>query len=230
MKALVRIRRVAVSAIMTALLASCAGLPAITPLDPVGTREVVARCRTPFADGPYRVVHAMEAQIGGRQAGTLLGVTLFDPSAETLHGAILTLEGFVLFDASYDKGLRVNRASPPFDAPNFGGNMMEDIRLLFLAPKGRLLAVGHLADGAGICRYEAEGGRVLDVTVRRDDTWEIGVYGQDYEKLRQVRALSVRNRIPETVELTGFQSVGYTLRMTLISAEAVEPEAVEQTK
>ena len=230
MKAPVRIRRVAVSAIMTVLLASCAGLPSIVPLDPAGTREVAARCRTPFADGPYRVVHAMEAQIGGRQAGTLLGVTLFDPSAETLHGAILTLEGFVLFDARYDKGLLVNRAVPPFDAPHFGGNMMEDIRLLFLAPNGRLLAAGRLADGAGICRYEAAGGAVVDVIVYLDSTWAILMYGADDEKLRQVRALSVRNRIPETVELTGFQSVGYTLRMTLISAEAVGPEAVELTK
>ncbi|MDQ5984411.1 MAG: hypothetical protein CSYNP_00106 [Syntrophus sp. SKADARSKE-3] len=230
MKANAWLHRAVASAIVMAFLASCAGLPAIKPLDPAETWEIAARCRAPFAEGSHRVVHALEAQIGGRQAGTLLGITLFDPSAETLHGAILTLEGFVLFDARYDKGLVVNRAVPPFDAPHFGSNMMEDIRLLFLAPKGRLLAAGHLADYAGICRYEVAGGAVEDVIVYHDSTWEIRMYGADGGKIRSVRVLSLRNHIPEAVELTGFQSVGYTLRMTLISTEAVGPEAVEQSK
>jgi hypothetical protein len=210
--------------ILAVLLASCSSLPVIKPLDASIAQDPIQRCRRPFLDVPYRLVHAIEASISGRTPGTVLGVTLFDPQSGAAHSAILTLEGFVLFDARYEKGVHVNRAVPPFDAPHFAGNMMEDIRLIFLAPQGRLLQAGTLEDGATICRYDGNQGRTVDVVVRQDDTWEIGTYGEHHEQLRRVRVISGKDRVPEKVELTGFFSVSYSLRMTLISAEPVLPE------
>lgn len=212
--------------LLTVLCTACSTLPAIRPLDAAGTQAAAENCRRPFLDAPHRFVHAIEAGLPERSMGTVLGVTLFDPPSGIVRSALLTLEGFVLLDARYDKGLQVNRAVPPFDAPSFAENMMDDIRLIFLAPQGRLLQAGTLGNGAVACRYEAPRGQTIDVIVRRDDAWEIGTYGSHNEPLRRVEAFSVKNRIPETVELTGFFTVDYKLRLTLISAEPVSPEDV----
>jgi len=160
--------------------------------------------------------------------GTVLGVTLFDPTSGIVRSAILTLEGFVLFDARYDKGVEVFRAVPPFDAPRFGENMMDDIRLIFLAPQGRLLRAGTRENGDIACRYEDPRGQTVDVIVRPDDAWEIVTYGNQNEPLRMVEAFSVKNRIPEAVTLTGFFTVDYKLRLTLVSAEPISPEEVKK--
>ena len=213
--------------LLTVLFTSCSTLPAIRPLDAAGTQAAAERCRRPFLEAPHRFVHAIEAGSPERSMGTVLGVTLFDPPSGIARSAILTLEGFVLFDARYDKGVEVFRAVPPFDAPRFGENMIDDIRLIFLAPQGRLLRAGALENGAIACRYEGPRGQTVDVIVRPDDSWEIGTYGDHNEPLRRVEAFSVINRIPEAVALTGFFTVDYMLRMTLISAEPVSPEDVK---
>jgi len=211
---------------LAVLMASCGSLPVIKPLDEAGTQQVIGQCARPFLNVPYRLVHAIEAGRPGGASATVLGVSLFDPQAGTLHSAILTLEGFVLFDARYEKEIKVNRALPPFDAPHFGANMMADVRLMLLAPEGRLLQAGRLAEGSAVCRYDGQQGRTLDVTVHPDETWEIVQYGEHHELLRQVKAFFVRNGIPERMALTGFMTVNYELRLKLISAEAVSPEAL----
>jgi hypothetical protein len=207
--------------LLTVLFTSCSTLPTIRSIDAAGTQAAAERCRRPFPDTPHRLVHAIEAGIPERAMGTVLGVTLFDPLSGIVRSAVLTLEGFVLFDAGYDKGVEVHRAVPPFDAPRFRENMMNDIRLIFLAPQGRLLHAGALENGATACRYEGPRGQTVDVIVRPDDTWEIGTYGDNNEPLRRVEAFSVKNRIPEALELTGLLTVNYKLRMTLISAEPI---------
>ena len=60
----------------------------------------------------------------------------------------------------------------------------------------------------------------MDVIVHQDDTWEIETYRNPHERLRKISALSVRDRIPGILELTGFESPRYSLRLTLISADA----------
>jgi hypothetical protein len=209
--------------LLTVFFASCGTLPVIRPLDAAGTQAAEERCRLPFLEAPHRLVHAIEAGSPERAMGTVLGVTLFDPLSGIVRSAILTLEGFLLFDARYDGGVEVHRAFPPFDDPHFGENMMDDIRLIFLAPQGRLLRAGTLDNGAIVCRYEDPRGRTIDVMVRPDGAWEIATYGRQIERLRRVEALSVKNRIPEVVALTGFFTVNYRLHMTLISAEPVSP-------
>lgn len=214
--------------LLTVLIVSCSTLPAIRPLDAAGTQAAAERCRRPFLEAPHRFVHAIEAGSPQRAMGTVLGVTLFDPYSGILRSAILTLEGFVLFDARYDRGMDVHRAVPPFDAPRFAENMMDDIRLIFLRPQGRLLQAGTLENGAIACRYEDPRGQTVDVMVRPDDAWEIGTYGKHNEPLRKVEAFSVKNRIPEAVTLTGFLTANYKLRLTLISAEPVRPGDVKK--
>ena len=213
--------------VLTTFYMSCGGLPVIKPLDPQASPEAVQRCRLPFLSNPYRFIHAIEATVHGGSAGTVLGITVFDPAAETIHSAIITIEGFVLFDAWYEKkGIRIDRALPPFDAQHLAGPMMEDIRLLFMAPDGYLSDAGLLENGSTICRYHEGENRIEDVVVHKDGTWEIAVFGGRHERLRNIRAFSVQENIPNMVELTGSGPWNYSLRMRLISAERVSPESI----
>ena len=218
-------RRILLMVMTAVLLASCTTLPSITLPDQASLPDTVHRCGRPFLHVPYRFVHAIEFTVPGGGMGTVVGVTMFDPASEVIRSAIMTIEGFVLFDARYEEGVRVNRAVPPFDKEQFANYMMEDIRLMFLAPRGRLAHAGLLADGSSVCRYEGEG-MVVDVIVHEDDAWEIATYAGGQKPLRKVRASSVRDGIPEMLELSAFGFREYSLRLKLISAEAVSPDAL----
>lgn len=211
----------------TASLISCALLPAIKPAEQAA--ETVRRCRQPFLDTSHRFVHAIEASLPGGGTGTVLGITVFDPASRSIRSAVVTIEGFVLFDARYDKELHVYRALPPFNAERFAEYMMEDIRLIFLSPEERLSDAGALEDGSTICRYGGNQDKIVDVIVHRDDTWEIGTYRNRFERLRKIRAYSIQDGIPEILELTAFESGHYSLSLRLISAETVSPEEIRSS-
>lgn len=210
-------------------LVSCSRLPIIKPADPTTAEKTVQRCHLPFLITPYRFIHALEVEISGRGAGTVVGITVFDPATGSIHSVIMTIEGFVLFDAQYEKAIRVNRAVPPFDKEQFAGRMMEDVKLIFLAPQGKLSHVGMREDGAPVCRYSGNTGIVEDVIIHTDDSWEIMTYSESRELLRQVKAYSVQDRIPDRIELNAFGFREYSLRMKLIGAEAVTPEEMRSS-
>jgi len=207
---------------MASFLFSCSRLPAIKPADPVAAAALIAQCGRPYPSVPYRFVHAIEVILPGGSSGTLMGVTLVDPRAAAVQSVMMTLEGFVLFDGTYDKKVRVDRAVPPFDKPEFAKNMLDDVRLLYLAPEGRPMHAGTLKDGAVICRYIGTQYPVMDVIVHRDGSWEIDGYSESEEAKRRIKAGSVKNGIPETIELKAYEAWDYTLRMRLISAETVD--------
>lgn len=223
MKAFVVPGRWVIIVTMMALIISCARLPVIEPVGLAAMPDTRERCRRPFLDSSYRFIHSIEVSFPGGRRGTVVGITLVDPSEKTVHSVIMTIEGFVLFDARYEKEVRVNRALPPFNAEQFAGYMMDDVRLMFLAPEGKLADAGVLADGSTACRYHGNKGTTVDVVVHKDDSWNIETYSNSNELLRKIRAVEVRNGIPNMVELHGFGFREYTLRLKLISAEAVSP-------
>ncbi|NTW17541.1 MAG: hypothetical protein HGA41_08840, partial [Syntrophaceae bacterium] len=153
-------RWVIVVAVM-ALIISCARLPVIKPVDPEAMQDTRERCRRPFLDSPYRFIHSIEVSFPGGRRGTVVGITLVDPSDKTVHSVIMTIEGFVLFDARYANEVRVNRALPPFNAEQFAGYMMDDVRLMFIAPEGKLADAGVRADGSTVCRYHGNKGTTI---------------------------------------------------------------------
>ena len=216
----------AVSAIVL-LLSACAGLPAITATSKDHAQQATERCAKPFLDRPYRLVHAMEVGVAGEPQGKFMGITLFDPRSRDLHCALLSLEGFVLFEAFWNTdGLRVLRAVPPFDKPRFAENTLKDIRFMFIAPEGALKQSGTREDGATVCRYGSAEGGAVDVAVYRDDSWEITTYGPDQKPQRRARARAVRNGIPDLIEMTGYAVLNYSLGLSLISAEPASAEDV----
>jgi hypothetical protein len=228
MKAFTFIVRWLLILISTFFLISCALLPAIKPAE--RTAETVLKCRRPFLDTPHRFVHAIEVSLPGGGVGTVLGITVFDPASRSIRSAVVTIEGFVLFDAGFDKDLHVYRALPPFNAERFAEHMMEDIRLIFLPPEERLSDAGTLEDGSTICRYGGNQDKTVDVIVHRDDTWEIMIYRNRFERLRKISAYSLQDGIPGMLELTAFESGYYSLSLKLISAETVSAEEIRSSQ
>jgi hypothetical protein len=207
---------------------SCSRLPVIKPVDPAMAPDTMRRCHLPFLDITYRFVHTIEVALPGGRTDTVVGVTAFDPATKIIQSVIMTIEGFVLFDASYEKEVRVNRAVPPFNAEHFAGYMMDDVRLIFLTPDGRLSDTGVFEDGSTVCRYYVKQDGVIDVIVHKDNTWEIERYSDSHELLRKVMTFSLQGRIPGMVELNAFGFREYTLRLNLINAESVSPELLRR--
>lgn len=205
---------------------SCSRLPVIKPVDTSMAPDTIRRCHMPFLDIPYRFIHTIEVALPGGRTGTVVGVTAFDPATKIVQSVIMTIEGFVLFDAIDEKEVRVNRAVPPFNAEHFAGYMMDDVRLIFLIPDGRLSDIGVFEDGSTVCRYYVKQNGVIDVIVHKENTWEIRRYSDSYELLRKVMTFSVQDRIPGMVELNAFGFREYTLRLNLINAEPFSPEVL----
>ena len=90
-----------------------------------------------------------------------------------------------------------------------------------MPPEGQPARTGTLDDGAVICRYWGKEHPILDVIVHRNGSWEIVAYSESEELRRRISAGSIRNGVPETVELKAYEAWDYTLRMRLISAEKI---------
>lgn len=205
-------------------LVSCRMLPVINSgLPPSEAKFSV--CPSPFLKEPYRLVHAIEAHVAGQTQGAIIGVTLVDPSTRFVSCAILTAEGMVLFEAQANPALKVIRALPPFDSADFAGNMIKDIKLIFLAPEGEIRAQGNLADGAKICRFAEKGGDWLDVIARLPEGIEINRYSSCGGLQRRIKINSAKENVYQNIELTAKEMFNYSLVMTLIEAEPLESEA-----
>jgi len=78
-------------------------------------------------------------------------------------------------------------------------------------------------DGSTVCRYHGNKDSIIDVIVHKDGSWDIEAYSNSHELLRKIKAADVRNSIPGMVELRAWGFRKYSLRLKLISAEAVSP-------
>jgi hypothetical protein len=202
------------------VLPSCAGLPPIEPLDPSGHAALLARCRAPYLRAKYRLVHAIEATMPTGETGHLIGVTVADPAGRTLHSALMTIEGLVLFEARFDKAVTVDRAMPPFDSPGFAKGLMDDISLMFFAPMEPFSEAGTI-NGEPLCRYRGEGGTV-DVIANSDGGFTVRRYRGSNSLARELRFSAPDSRgISKQMELAARGVLGYTLHMELIKAERI---------
>ncbi len=137
----------------------------------------------------------------------------------------MTIEGLVLFDAKQDQALVVNRAIHPFDKKEFAQGLLNDLRLIFFQPDGKLIKTGNLKNSSSICRFQWHDKRVVDVITCMDNTWEIRQYSKDLRLIRTVQAGSLKNTdsskkwpVPGKLKLTAHGSHGYSLSMTLVDA------------
>jgi hypothetical protein len=211
------------------LVASCAKVPKEVLPDFVpsaGEGRVRAACTALFPTGRWQFVHSIAFHMAKGVNGTAIGVVVL--SGKEIRCALMTVEGLTLFEArsAGDGDMEVVRAIPPFDNRDFAAGLMQDIRTIFRPPPGTV-RYGDIADNTAVCRYSATD-KVTDVLPRQDGCWSIYTYS-DRIRARSIHARSCRTvasmQIPESLELLASGPAGYSLNMTLISAEPL-PAAI----
>jgi hypothetical protein len=209
-----------------------APLPVLMETQPVQGKESACNAVFPrFSQGgKWQFVHTIDFTMNNGGGSTVVGVTAL--TSDSLECALLTPEGFTLFAGTLhrEKGFEVSRAVPPFDKPAFAQGMLEDLRAIFREPLGRERVRGQITGASGpvpICRYTADG-KVTDVLPGgdADACWRIRTYTPDKMLSRSIIAQSCRQtgpaHIPQHLELQTYGLAGYTLKMTLLTAEYLE--------
>ncbi|HSO17991.1 MAG TPA: hypothetical protein VLT88_00955 [Desulfosarcina sp.] len=204
------------------LLAACVHLPPVQPVGGERRMGIEQRVRSVFPQGRWQLVHTIEARFPGGRRTFLTGVVVLSTTASRLHCVLMSLDGFVLFEAVDDGEVSVKRAFGPFDHAEFAGGVMRDIRLIFMPPGmppgGAIDRCGLFADGGEGCRFRAAAG-VVDVIVEADGGWRI----RQTAPPRAVAAQAPgRNGFSPEMTLAADGAAGYTLTMKLLSAEAVD--------
>jgi hypothetical protein len=126
------------------LMLSCSRLPQVFPASDSADPQPGRTCRGPYPEGDWQLLHSIEATLPGGKKGFLMGLTVISSSDRTARCVIMTLEGFVVFDALYDKQITVKRAIAPFDSEVFANGLIEDINLIFFKPTGSIMTSGFL--------------------------------------------------------------------------------------
>ena len=211
------------------IIVSCSGLPRLKPSDPFTSAEIGKQCLRPFSTGPYRLIHSVEAVFPGGSQINFIGILLTDPQMKSIHSVIMTIEGFVLFDAEFNGTTKINRGVPPFDSIAYAEHMMKDIGLLVFPPEGIQREAGYSADGEWICRFQEKQGMTTDITVTREASWIIRRYNEQDALIRIVKLSRLDERnIPTRIDFEAYGNEGYALHMMLISAEPVIAETIKK--
>lgn len=216
-------RLFAMAAVLLAL--SCARLPKIVPVTGADPSEPAEVCGRIFPAGAWQLLHSIEADLPGGRRSVMMGLTVLSSRRRSNRSVIMSLEGFVVFDAEVNQGLKVHRALPPFDSPDFAEGLMEDIRLIFFQPEGPA-ECGKLTDGSTVCRYKNPDGGVVDIVLRSTGTCESLRYDREQRLIRIVRVpADARNGdgMPQAIKLTARGEQSYKLVMTLLEAVPLDP-------
>ncbi len=196
-------------------------LPAIISETQVSMQE--RACAGLYVNGKWQFIHSIEALFKGRKS-FFTGITVVSSDNRAMKCAIMTTEGFVLFEAVYNsKGMHIIRAVPPFDSGSFARGLMEDIGLMFFMPQGCTMHAGYMEDGSFVCRCIQLDNGTVDIVRHPDAGREIRQYDKNRELVRVVRFSSVSRlckgqRIPETITLCAYGQTDYKLVMHLVSA------------
>ena len=197
--------------------ASCSTLPEITPDKP--DIEIIKTCTSPFLKEKYRLVHSIHAEIPGRGSASLLGVVVIDPSNEKIDAALMTIEGLVIYSAHYDKMITINRALPPFDSYNFAEGMIDDIKQIFLNPKGRPASAGLNKNREDVCRYK-NNNITTDIVYNKNNGWTLNQYNDKFKVIRTIHYSNEKiSGLHKKITLKLLKKNGYKLLLELIKGE-----------
>lgn len=214
--------------ILTAFLVSCQMLPVISPPSLFTSEESFA-CPFPFLKEPHRLVHAIEFRMGGKAQSAIIGVTLANPFTGSVSCAIMTVEGIVVFEAEAKQNkIKVKRALPPFDSKNFAKNLIEDIKLIFFIPEGKLQQKGCLHDGSKVCRYLQKNGDWVDVIKSESGGKQVKRYTSSGVLKRHVLFNKTPKNIYRRIELEAYENMDYSLLMNLIEVQPLKTQAVKR--
>jgi hypothetical protein len=193
------------------LLLACAGPPPMRP-SPVG--EIA--CDRFFVHDTWQFVHRLRVFAPGGRTLSLLGATVVSARRGSVTSALMTPEGMVLFEAEAGQALAVQRSVPPFDREGFARGLMDDVKMIFLAPEGAAEA-GAFEDGAVGCRYRLATGGWLDAAWEPNGVRRIVRYDSTGRRIREVamqRGAPGKGRMV----LTAAGSAGYRIEMEAVEA------------
>jgi len=207
---------------------ACTGLKPLIPVDAVRKAAVLENCRSPFLPGSHRLIHALERVMPDGVKETAIGILSADPRTRRFRTALMTIEGWVLFDGEAGETMTVHRAVPPFDAPAFAKALAEDIRLAFFPPGEEPAAWGEGEEGALICRFERADGRLVEIMTPREGAMEIRLYGTGGEVLKRVTMVPPqRPGLADALTIRGGWPP-YTLRLRLLENETLDDESAPE--
>ncbi len=216
------------SAIFLIISISACSLPQIQTVSSFQSDHIQCQCQSPFPTIGMQFVHSITAILPNGNTNVAIGVTTISPDTQIINCAIMTIEGMVLFEAEYNQKIIIHRSIPPFDSKQFAQNMINDIRLVFFKPTGRLIKAGIRTARSNICRYEQPDGMIEDVIVQQNGNWEIHQYNTHYKQIKTIKAYYTdvndhmfwegKEKIPSKYEITAHGILGYTLKLGLIEA------------
>ena len=202
--------------ILALVPAGCGSLP---PLVPAGDVPALPAF---FVQGRWQLVHAIEATYPDGRHGLLVGVTILSSAERAVDCTLMTVEGFVLLQASDAGRQEIRRAVPPFDRPGFAAGLLADVRLILLAPAGTP-AAGRTVDGRPAWRYRDAGGQVTDI-VAETDGWRLERLDARGRRQRGVTARAAAgDPAAAHITLQAYGPAGYRLDLNLISATRLGP-------
>lgn len=213
--------------VLLVCLAGCATVPEshLPELTATGFEKEVDDCAAVFPEGNWQFVHAIDFTMGDGSGTPVIGITSLNGT--DIDVALITVEGLTLFDAVFHhtEDTEVRRAVSPFDAPEFAGGLIGDIRAIFQPPSGTMV-IGQVAGVPSVCRYTSATGRVADVLLDVSDCWQIKSYTSDLIMDRSIVGRSCKKKgsslIPDYLELNTYGQIGYTLKLTLITADKIK--------
>lgn len=215
------------------IIAGCAGLPTIIPLDnaPAPDEQTLSReLKLLFPSESFQFVHAIELTMQGGHSAMLMGVVNIHPRQQAVHCVLMTLEGLVLFEADHTRDrFTIDRATPPFDSPALAQGLISDIELIFFKPRGTFEAQGNLENKNRILRFSETDGGTLDIVSSPDKTvWTQNQRTPSHRIKRSVRYIfpkaPANSRpfvFPTSITLTAAFPSRYTLTMTLTDANLI---------
>ncbi len=215
------------------LLGACSAVNSRIPelaAGDVPAAESLARsrhaCEKFFVSGNWQFVHAINFAMASGRGATLVGVTVLDGGS--LKMVLMTVEGFVLFEAVRDEegNLHVNRALPPFDNTDFAKALLVDVQRIFPRPVPVEPLVARTVAGEFLCRYPGTEGQQMDILPLADGALVARIYGADGLRIKTITedrfSPVAAVQIPQDIQLTAPGLRGYTLKMSLLSAEKIE--------
>ncbi|BHH82299.1 hypothetical protein [Desulforhopalus sp. 52FAK] len=181
-------------------------------------------CSAVFPGGKWQFSHAIDFHMGNASGTPVIGVTSLNEN--DIDVALVTVEGLTLFDAVFhhDGTTELRRAIPPFDGPDFAKGLIGDIQMIFQPPTGAM-TMGQIDGTTRACRYTDTNGRIVDVLPGVDDCWQIKSYNSELIMDRSIVGRSCTKKgsylIPDYLELKTYGQIGYTLKLTLITADTL---------
>ncbi len=207
---------------LVCIFISCSYPPPICA-DPEKQSGIPENCENIFPKGKWRFVHSIEASLSNGPKIVMIGVSITDSSNKSIHAALMTIEGLLLFEGEYEKGkLAVKRSVSFFDSKGFAKGLMDDILLMFFYPEYAWVKTGFTKDKKKICRYFIDRADFTDIVILKRG-WEIYKY-KNKRKIRKITANTGQDKtkgfvLPETIKLAASGSVKYSLFFKLIEAE-----------